>query len=81
MAQILQWLRSCLGQRRNTQKDADRGRTTTGPRRHADHDYIAARQERYVETYRTANAKAMMEWMDPDDFVYSDFGMPGLGSL
>lgn len=43
-------------------------------RGHADHDYIVARQERYVASYRRGNAKAMMDFMDEDDFVYSDFG-------
>ncbi|KAL8712552.1 MAG: hypothetical protein Q9225_006913 [Loekoesia sp. 1 TL-2023] len=40
--------------------------------KHAEHDYIVARQERYMDTYRKGDAKKMMEWMDPDEFVYSD---------
>ena len=41
--------------------------------KHADHDYILARQERYIAAYLKGSPKAMMEWMDPEDFVYSDF--------
>jgi hypothetical protein len=41
---------------------------------HADHDHIVARQERYIAAYRQGSAKAMMEFMDEEEFVYSDFG-------
>ena len=50
-------------------------------KKHGDHEYIVARQERYVATYRSGNAAAMMGWMDPDDSVYSDFGTSTTWSL
>ena len=43
--------------------------------KHADHDYIVARQEKYLAAYRSGSPKAMMEWMDPQDLIYSDFGI------
>lgn len=39
-----------------------------------DHGYIVVRQERYVAAYRSGNADDMMEFMDQDDFVSSNFG-------
>lgn len=42
--------------------------------KHADHDYIVARHERYIEAYCSGSAERMMEFMDKEDFKYSDFG-------
>ena len=44
------------------------------PKKNVDHDYIVARQEKYLAAYRSGSSKAMMEWMDPENLIYSDFG-------
>lgn len=49
--------------------------------KHKDHDYVVARQERYIETYRKGDPKAMMEWMDLEDFEYSDFGKDSVSGI
>ncbi|KAL8655194.1 MAG: hypothetical protein Q9210_001039 [Variospora velana] len=43
-------------------------------KKHDDRDYIVARQEQYVKTYRKGNTDELMKWMHPEDFIYSDFG-------
>jgi hypothetical protein len=46
--------------------------------KHADHDYIVARQERYIEAWRSGSPENVMEFMDKDDFNYSNFGQQSL---
>ena len=40
----------------------------------SDYDHIVARQKRYVEAYNSGSAERMMEFMDRESLVYSDFG-------
>ncbi|MCJ1267764.1 hypothetical protein MMC22_007650 [Lobaria immixta] len=42
---------------------------------HADHEYIVARQQRYIEAWSTGSAEKTMEFMDKEDFGYSNFGI------
>lgn len=35
---------------------------------HADHEYIVARQQRYIEAWSTGSAEKTMEFMDKEDF-------------
>ena len=42
--------------------------------KHADHDYIVARQERYAEAWRSLDPERIMSFMDPKDLSYSCFG-------
>ena len=44
------------------------------PARHADHDYIVARQNRYIEAWKEGSVEKVMEFMDTDEFNYSNFG-------
>jgi hypothetical protein len=46
--------------------------------KHADHDYIVARQERYIEAWRSGSPEKVMEFMDKGDFNYSNFGQQSL---
>ena len=38
-----------------------------------DHAYIVARQERYIEAWRSGSQERVMEFMDKDNFNFSDF--------
>ena len=40
---------------------------------HADHGYIVARQERYVEAWRSVFPEKTMEFIEKDDLDYSNF--------
>jgi hypothetical protein len=42
--------------------------------KHPDHDYVVARHERYVEAYHSGSAERMMEFLEKDEFRYSNFG-------
>ena len=42
--------------------------------KHADHDYIVERQERYAEAWRSLDPERIMSFMDPKDLSYSGFG-------
>lgn len=42
--------------------------------KHADHEYIVARQERYIEVWRSGSPDELMEFMDPDELHYSNYG-------
>lgn len=44
------------------------------PKEHADQTYIRARHKRYVDAHESKDPKRLMEFMDPDQFEYSDFG-------
>ncbi len=41
---------------------------------HADHDYIVARQNRYIEAWKDGSVEKLMEFMDTEEFGYSNFG-------
>ncbi|KAL8794978.1 MAG: hypothetical protein Q9195_002560 [Heterodermia aff. obscurata] len=43
--------------------------------KHADHDYIVARQEKYAEAWRSLDPERIMSFMDPKDLSYSCFGI------
>lgn len=49
--------------------------------RHPDHEYIVARHDRYIEAYNSRSVERMMEFMDEEDFVYSDFGEKNTASF
>ena len=40
----------------------------------ADHDYVVARQERYIEAWRSGSPERIMEFRDSEDLTYSNFG-------
>lgn len=42
--------------------------------KHADHDYIVARQERYVEAWCSGSPERIMEFMCDKELKYSNFG-------
>ena len=44
--------------------------------KHPDHDYIVACHKQYVEAYNNGSTEQTMEFMDKENLVYSDFGLP-----
>lgn len=40
---------------------------------HSDHDYIIARQEKYIEAWRSGSPERIMEFMHSEDLNYSNF--------
>ena len=40
---------------------------------HSDEDYIVARQERYIEAWRSGSPERIKKFMHSDDFTYSNF--------
>lgn len=42
--------------------------------KHADHEYIVARQERYVQVWRSGSPEEIMEFFDPKELNYSHYG-------
>ena len=44
------------------------------PHEHADHAYIVARQNRYIDAWKAGSVERLMEFMDTEDFNYSLFG-------
>ena len=42
--------------------------------RHADHDYIKARQHHYSKAWKSGSVEELIEFFDKDDFIYSHHG-------
>ncbi|KAL8834789.1 MAG: hypothetical protein Q9176_007307 [Flavoplaca citrina] len=43
--------------------------------KHDDHEYIVARQERYIKAWESGTPEEIMEFMDPQELNYSNHGM------
>ncbi|KAL8950201.1 MAG: hypothetical protein Q9222_003748 [Ikaeria aurantiellina] len=43
--------------------------------KHPEHEYIVARQEKYIEVWRRGSPDEIMQFMDPKELNYSHYGM------
>lgn len=46
-----------------------------GHKKHVDHEYIVARQERYIKVWHSGSPEEIMEFFDPKQINYSSYGM------